>query len=223
VRQPPSLYYRSFRNLQYFRREKLGRMLFKESYAGLSLPDRVNLYDPYKEGGSDENLEGTMKDSRTNYRQRDTVLVIHNDAAVLVLVRGILAEHYRVLLAADAESAVRLAMLEGVSIDLALIGRNTPGVRNSRELQRRLTAIRPDLGILSMVGSVEDQVIKIRMVGIPKAHIADDFLAQVRWALGVRSLRRTLASNRVRADLPAQERTKIGRMPLVARAGATMQ
>lgn len=161
-----------------------------------------------------------MKDSRTNHRQQETILVIHNDAAVLVLVRGILAGRYRVLLAADAESAVRLAMFEGVSIDLALIGRDTPGVRNSKELQRRLTSTRPDLGILSMVGSVEDEVIKIRMVGIPKAHRAEDFLDQVRWALGLRRFNHTFASNRVRTDLPHQERVKIAAVPLVSRAGA---
>jgi hypothetical protein len=162
-----------------------------------------------------------MKDSGTNSQQQQTVLVIHHDAAVLVLVRGILAENYRVLFAADAESAVRLAMLEDVSIDLALIGRNTPGVRNSRELQRRLTAIRPDLGFLSMVGFVDDQVIKIRMVGIPKAHMGADFLGQVRWALGLRRLRRTVASNPVHADQPHQERPKVRGLRMVA--GATMQ
>ena len=161
----------------------------------------------------------TLKNSRTN-RQQETVLVIHSDAAVLVLVRGILAEHYRVLLAPDAESAVRLAMLEGVSIDLALMGRDTAGVRNSRELQRRLTAIRPDLSILSMVGSVEDQVIKIRMVGMPKARRADEFLDQIRWALAVRALKHAFTSNGVPADLPLQERVKGA--PLVARAGATI-
>jgi hypothetical protein len=162
-----------------------------------------------------------MKDSVTNREQQQTVLVIHHDAAVLVLVRGILAEHYRVLFAVDAESAVRLAMLEDVSIDLALIGRNTPGVRNSRELQRRLTAIRPELSVLSMVGCVEDQVIKIRTVGIPKAHMGADFLGQVRWALGLGRLHRTVASNLVRADRPHQERLKVRGLRLVA--GATMQ
>lgn len=158
-----------------------------------------------------------MKDSGTNRQQ--TVLVIHHDAAVLVLIRGILAENYRVLLAADAESAVRLTMLEGVSIDLALIGRNTPGVRNSRELQRRLNAIRPDLAVLSMVGSVEDQVIRIRTVGIPKSQMGADFLGQVRWTLGLRRLSGTSASIAVRPDQPRPDRLKVRGPRLVAHAG----
>jgi DNA-binding response OmpR family regulator len=163
-----------------------------------------------------------MKDFGTKSHQQETVLIIHNDAAVLVLARGILAQHYNVLLATDAESAVRVAMLEGVSIDLALIGRNTPGVHNTRELQRRLTATRPNIGILSMVGSVEDEVIKIRTVGVPKAHQAEDFVSQVRWALGARKSHRTFASSCDCADLGHRERTKGGKPLLVARA-ASMQ
>jgi hypothetical protein len=159
--------------------------------------------------------------SKSNHRINQTVLVIHRDAAVLVLVKGILAEHYRVLLAADAESAVRLAMLEGVSIDMALIGRNTLGVRNSRELQRRLAAVRPDLAILSMIGSVEDQMIKLKMVGVPKGHLADDFLVLVRWALSVRNLRHTPASNHLPTDQPCQERAD-GTQAVLG-AGSTMQ
>jgi DNA-binding NtrC family response regulator len=164
-----------------------------------------------------------MKDSRTNHNDQQTVLVIHNDAAVLTLVRGILADDYRVLLASDAGSALRLAMLEDVPIDLALIGRDTPGVRNSKELRRQLTAIRPDLGILSMVGFVDAQVIRIRMLRVPKTHMADDFLVLVSRTLSVRSLRRTVTLNRIPTDLPREERAKADRPSLTARAGSTMQ
>ena len=159
-----------------------------------------------------------MKDLGTKSHQQETVLIIHSDAAVLVLARGILAQHYNVLLATDAESAVRLAMLEGVSIDLALIGRNTHGVHNTRELQRRLTATRQNLRILSMVGFVEDEVIKIRTVGVPKAHQGEDFLTQVRWALGARKLHRAVASSCDCGDLSHRERTKCDGPLLVARA-----
>lgn len=164
-----------------------------------------------------------MNDSRTNYLPQETVLVIHHDAAVLVLARGILSPHYRVLLATDAESAVRLAMLECVPIDLALIGRDTPGVRNSRELQQRLSSIRPDLAFLSMVGSAHGPVIRLRMLRIPRAHLQDDFLPQVRWALNRRASRDKYAPTRVRTGIPAQERVDVPALPLVARAGATLQ
>jgi CheY-like chemotaxis protein len=161
-----------------------------------------------------------MTDSKTNERQRQTILVIHNDAAVLVLVRGLLAEHYRVLLAADADSAVQLAMLEGVPMDLALIGRETPGVRNTRELQRRLTSVRPDLRIMSMVGSVGDRCIKIKTVGISRAHRADGFLAQVHRALGAPRVGRSFTSNSSPCD---RQRQRIGGPFLVARAGSAME
>lgn len=161
-----------------------------------------------------------MKDSQPNRHQQKTVLVIHYDAAVLVLMRGILAEHYRVLLAADTESAVRLAMLEDVPIDLALIARDTPATNNSRELQRRLTAIRPDLGILCVVAAIDGEVIRIRTVGISKAHLADDLLTQVRRALARR--RPGNASAFVPADVPARTR-KIARATLRASAGAALQ
>ena len=194
-------------------------VLTKESYAGLPLRATVNLYDPHKQGESDERLEGPMKDSERNSQQQGTILVIHHDVSVLVLVRGILADHYRVLLAADAESAVRLAMLAEVAIDLALIGRDTPGVRNSRELQRRLLAIRPNLGTLSMMGRIEDGVIKMRTLGVPKARTGDDLAAQVQFAIGRRRISRTST----RADLPGQAAVKIARAPQVMRAGGTIQ
>src|ERR1051326_9066707 len=105
----------------------------------------------------------SVKHSHINIKRREAVLVIHHDTAVLVLLRGILAEQYRVLLAKDAEGAMRLARLGDVPIDLVLSGHHTPGTRNARELQSHLMSLRPDLAVLSFVGSVEEQVIKIRM------------------------------------------------------------
>jgi DNA-binding NtrC family response regulator len=166
-----------------------------------------------------------MKNLQTNDHQQRTILVIHNDAAVLVLLQGILAEHYRVLVAADADSAVRLAMLEDVPMDLTLIGRDTRGVRNTRELQRRLTSVRPNLRVMSMVGSVDEHCIKIKTVGIPKAHRAENLLEQVRWAMSVRRLSQTITSN-VPADASYQERRHESRLSgatLIARAGTATQ
>src|SRR6476646_8138861 len=99
-----------------------------------------------------------MKDSKRNRHQQKTVLIIHHDVSVLVLLKGILAKKYRVLLAADAGTAERLALLEAVPIDLVLMGRNTRGTRKSRDSQRRLVAVRPDLAFMAMIGSAEDRV-----------------------------------------------------------------
>ena len=164
-----------------------------------------------------------MENVKRNRQQQATILAIHDDVAVLVLVNSILAKHYRVLLAADAQTAVGLAMFEGLRIDLALIGRKTPGVCNSRELEYRLISARPSLGILSMTGSVEDEVIKVRVLGIPKARMKDDFATQVQWALGLRKVNGTLPSNVNRDDLPGRPVAKVRRPPLVMPAGRTMQ
>jgi CheY-like chemotaxis protein len=161
-----------------------------------------------------------MRDIQENGEHQQTVLIIHHDPAVLLLVKHILSDEYRVLLATSAESAVRLAMLEDVPMDLALLGRNTPGVRNSWELQRRLLALRPELSILPVIGLVKDGVIRLRMPGISTAH-SGDLLDEVRWELNVRSLNRTAAVNFIAdaSDQPAAGTDA----PLMVRAGGTVQ
>ena len=125
------------------------------------------------------------------------------------MLKGILGNKYRVLLAADAAGAERLASLQAVPIDLVLMGRNTRGARESRDLQRRLVEVRPDLAFMSIIGSAEDRVIKIKMVGMPEAPKADDFFGQIRWALAYRAVNSALARSK-----------RVG-LPLVALAGAT--
>jgi hypothetical protein len=161
-----------------------------------------------------------MKDSKRNGHQQKTILAIHHDASVLVLLKGILANKYRVLLAADAGTAERLALLEAVPIDLVLMGRNTRGARKSRDLQRRLVAIRPDLAFMSMIGSAEDPVIKIRIVGMPQARRSDDFIDQIRWTLAYRAVNRATASTDVHLH-SRQKPSKNAGVPQVALAGAT--
>jgi response regulator RpfG family c-di-GMP phosphodiesterase len=161
-----------------------------------------------------------MQNGEMTTAPQRTVLVIHHDAAVLVFLRGILAQHNRVLLATDAESAVRLAMLD-VPIDLALVGRNTPGTRNTRELHRRLTSIRPELKVLAMVGCTDDAVIKVRLVGT-RAHAPDGFLGQVDRVLRA-PVRRRYATHQVSDERVAPKPVKVPNVAVAAHAGTTLQ
>jgi len=96
--------------------------------------------------------------------------------------REILQNDCRVLLAADAESAIRLTKIDGVRIDLAVVDRN---VRSSGKvgLRRRLTEILPQMRILSMAGLVQDGVIRLQSFGSSTRWISENLLQNIRIAL----------------------------------------
>ena len=100
-------------------------------------------------------------------KSQHTVLVINSDINVLVLMKRILENDCRVLLAADAESAIRLMQIKGVRVDLAVIDGNVLSRRRSG-LVRRMTDILPQLRILFMAGSVEDGVIRLQALTTSK-------------------------------------------------------
>jgi len=111
-----------------------------------------------------------------------TVLVVSSDVAVLLLMRGILQNDCRVLLAADSESAIRLTKIDGVRIDLAMVDRNVRG-SGKVGLRRRLTEILPQMRILSMAGLVQDGVIRLQSLGSSTAWISENLLQDIRIAL----------------------------------------
>jgi two-component system, cell cycle sensor histidine kinase and response regulator CckA len=95
----------------------------------------------------------------------EVILIVEDDA----LVRGLAAEilsgwGYHVLVAPDADQAIRLA--EGYSgpIDLVLTDVILPGM-NGRELAERLTGSRPGLCVLFMSGYTDDVIARVSAGG----------------------------------------------------------
>lgn len=131
-----------------------------------------------------------------------TVLIVNSDAAVLLLMRGILQNDYRVLLAADDESAVRLLTLDGVRIDLAVVESNG-GQSRRVGLKRRMTEILPQLQIVSMAGLVQDGVIRLQALGASKKPTSDSLVQKIRAALvEVESGRQVMAGHVGRSHNP---------------------
>jgi hypothetical protein len=118
---------------------------------------------------------------------RETILVVDDDPAVLVLIQSILmAAGYRVLLAAEAGDTVRIAGQQHVPIDLVLLDVRVPGVSGT-ELADEILSIRPGVKVLWMSGFVDEEFIRIRLVDryagfLPKPLHPDDLLLAVREA-----------------------------------------
>lgn len=95
---------------------------------------------------------------------RGTVLVVNQDPSVLVLLQIILsAADCRVLVAQDSDSAVRLAWQKQIPIDVVLLDVDLPDAKESG-LADNIHSIRPEMGVLSMTGFVEDEFVRIKLV-----------------------------------------------------------
>ena len=141
------------------------------------------------------------------HRQQKTILVVNNDLAVLVLMRGILQNEYRVLLAADADSAVRLFEI-GVSVDLAVIDRNLTGSQPAG-LEQRMKEISPKLRILWMAGFVEKGLIRLKASDASRQRISESLIQRIASALTGEEAKRD------RADVSTAELTR--EAPMVTR------
>src|SRR5579871_4567624 len=96
---------------------------------------------------------------------RGTILIVDDDPAVLALIQKMLAAaDYRVLLAAERQDAMRIARQKHLHIDLALLDVRIPGV-NGTELADEMLSIRPDIRILWMSGFVDEEFIRVKMLG----------------------------------------------------------
>ena len=109
-----------------------------------------------------------------------TILVINGEIATLLLLKGILSRYYRVLLASDAASAVRLLELDGLAIDLTILDRN---ISHQRWLRAQVKSRRPDMRTLTTEGSCENEMIRLKVAGTSKSRSSVDFMHQVRAAL----------------------------------------
>ena len=89
-------------------------------------------------------------------RGRETVLVVEDEEALRQLARTCLESNgYRVLDAPDADAALRLAEVEGISIDLLLTDMVMPGM-GGRDLAKRMLLLHPDAKVLFMSGYSND-------------------------------------------------------------------
>jgi len=110
-----------------------------------------------------------MNATKTN---RGTILIVHDDPAVLVLIQTILmGADYRVLLANESAHAVRMARQKHIHIDLVLLDVRIPGVSGA-ELADEISSIRPNIRVLWMQGFVREEFIRVKMLDGNAGHLA---------------------------------------------------
>jgi DNA-binding NtrC family response regulator len=146
-----------------------------------------------------------MAVSHANRAAQKTVLIVNSELAVLLLLRGMLQNNYRVLLAPDADSALRLLTLDGVRIDLAVVDCSV-GNGKTAGLKRRMTEILPQLQIVSMAGSAQNGVIRLQALGASNKPTSDSLVQKIEAALvEVESVRQVLAGHVGCSDTPGPE------------------
>jgi two-component system, cell cycle sensor histidine kinase and response regulator CckA len=95
---------------------------------------------------------------------RGTILIVHDDPAVLVLIQTVLmGADYRVLAAAERTDAVRIARQKHIHIDIVLLDVRIPGVSGT-ELADEISSIRPNIRVLWMHGFVHEEFIRVKML-----------------------------------------------------------
>jgi response regulator RpfG family c-di-GMP phosphodiesterase len=112
---------------------------------------------------------------------KKTVLIVNSDVDILVLMKGILRNDYRVLLAVGTETAVGLLRLPGVTADLAVVDRNVPSSRTG-ELQSLISEVSPRLRTISMASLVEDGVIKLQALGTSGERLPESLVENIHTA-----------------------------------------
>lgn len=89
----------------------------------------------------------------------ETILVVEDDTDVRTYLAEILRGlHYRVITAANAQTALMTLVQDETRIDLLLTDVVMPGV-NGRELGKRAQALRPELPVLYMTGYSRNAVV----------------------------------------------------------------
>ncbi len=108
-------------------------------------------------GPKDEELSG---DEPVAHGENDeTVLVVEDDANVRDYLLGVLRDlAYRVVVASNAQAALRVLVDDNNRVDLLLTDVVMPGL-NGRELARRAKALRPGLRVLYMTGYSRNAVV----------------------------------------------------------------
>jgi len=92
-------------------------------------------------------------------RGTETLLLVEDDEAVRrMLGRTLKERYYKVLMAADGESALRLLSDMNIHVDLVLSDLVMPHM-GGREMAQKLSALRPKLKVVFMSGYTEDSLI----------------------------------------------------------------
>jgi DNA-binding NtrC family response regulator len=127
----------------------------------------------------------------TNYDalpEARTILVVDDDLSVLSVIKCMLESgDYNVLIAPSAESAMRMAEREDLSIDLMLMDVMMPDTTGP-ELAERILALRPHLKVLFMSGYTDSEVVRVKILDralgfLPKPFTSDSLLERVQKVL----------------------------------------
>jgi DNA-binding NtrC family response regulator len=117
-----------------------------------------------------------------------TILVVDDDLSVLSVIKCMLeCGDYNVLIAHSAESAMRMAERDDLSIDLMLMDVVMPDITGP-DLAERITALRPHLKVLFMSGCTDSDVVRVKILDralgfLPKPFTSDSLLERVQKVL----------------------------------------
>ncbi|WP_428394610.1 CHASE3 domain-containing protein [Lichenicoccus sp.] len=93
-------------------------------------------------------------------RGEATVLLVEDEPGVREIAASILRDYgYRVLEAADGEEALRVFGAHTSDINLLLTDVVLPGTLRGRDIAERVTALRPEVGVLFMSGYTENSIV----------------------------------------------------------------
>jgi two-component system, cell cycle sensor histidine kinase and response regulator CckA len=129
-----------------------------------------------------------------------TILVVDDDLSVLSVIKCMLeCGDYNVMMAHNAESALRMADREDLTIDLMLIDVVMPDLTGP-DLAERILAIRPHLKVLFMSGCTESEVVRVKILDralgfLPKPFTSDSLLERVQKVLSPPTRSATAGAN----------------------------
>jgi len=117
-----------------------------------------------------------------------TILVVDDDISVLTVIKCMLeSSDYNVLLANNADVALRMAQRHDLSIDLMLTDVMMPDV-SGPDLAKQMQVIRPQMKVLFMSGYADSEVVRVKVLDyalgfLPTPFTSDSLLETVKRAI----------------------------------------